>query len=165
MINLVVAYAQNRVIGKNNDLPWYLPADLKRFRQLTTGQTVIMGRKTYESILKRLGKPLPKRQNIVLSRSQQSYDGSVVAVGSLGEAIAAAKGDELFIIGGESLFRESLDMADRIYATEIQADVDGDVYFPRVDASQWRVSTSEPHLADDRNPYAYSYVTYERVKQ
>lgn len=163
MISLIVAYAANGVIGKQNDLPWYLPADLKRFKRLTSGHTVIMGRRTFESILARLGHPLPDRTNIVLTRNA-AYDskGALVAT-DLAEALSKAETEEeVFVIGGSTVFDEALPLADRIYATEIKQNLDGDVFFPEFDKSRWEVTGRESHAADDKNQFAYDFVTYER---
>ncbi len=163
MISLLVAYAKNRVIGKENDLPWYLPADLRRFRDLTTGKTIIMGRKTFGSIIARNGKPLPNRTNIVVTRdTDYAYDGVQVAH-SITEAIKMVPvGEEAFIIGGAQIFEQSLDLADRIYATEVEAEIDGDVYFPELEP-EWQEVARESHQADEKNSYNYDYVTFEKA--
>jgi dihydrofolate reductase len=165
MVSLLVAYAQNRVIGKDNDLPWYLPADLKRFKELTTGQTVIMGRKTFDAIIARNGKPLPNRTNIVITRDPDyAFEGALVAH-SIPEALVQVASDqENFIIGGAQIFEQSLPLADRIYATEVQADIDGDAYFPELSA-EWHEVGRESHKADEKNNFDYDYVTYEKTHE
>lgn len=163
MVALIVAYASNGVIGKQNDLPWYLPADLQRFKQLTTGQAVIMGRKTFESIMKRLGHPLPNRLNIVLTSSAHYDLDDVRVAASLAEALQLSKSrEEVFIIGGASVFEEGLKLAERVYATEVKADIPGDVYFPDFNKQAWREVSREPHSKDDKNQYDFDFVTYER---
>ncbi len=165
MISILVAYARSGVIGKSNDLPWYLPADLKRFKQLTTAHPVIMGRKTFNSIIKRLGHPLPDRTNVVLTRDTKfQYDGAMV-VNDLDTAIAMTQPEgEVFIIGGAQVFNQSMNVADKIYATEIDADIEGDVYFPIVDRSEWQETSREEHESDEKNPYNYAFVIYERLR-
>ena len=139
MIAIIVAIAKNNVIGSRNELPWYLPEDLKRFKQLTTNHTVIMGRKTYESIITRLGKPLPSRKNIVITSHPDSISQEgVVLFPSLQEALLAHKNDGLiFIIGGAQLFAEAIPLADTLYVTHVDKEYDGDVFFPTIDWSQW----------------------------
>ncbi|MDO8591904.1 MAG: dihydrofolate reductase [bacterium] len=167
MISILVAYSNNRVIGKANDLPWHIPADLKRFKGLTTGHTVIMGRKTYQSIVVHLGHALPDRRNIVISNSLNDPPNDIEVAHSLEEAIEMTKGDktsqDIFIVGGERVFRDALqaDIVDKIYATEIDKDVDGDVYFPSIDKTQWRETSRENH--QDGN-YKYSFVLMEHQK-
>lgn len=156
MIAIIAAVAKNNVIGKKNDLPWYLPEDLKRFKELTTGHTVIMGRRTYESIITRLGKPLPNRKNIVITRNSnyQAPEG-VVVVQSFNEALAAAGDDDAFIIGGEQIFKDAICKADTMYLTEIHRDYDGDVYFPEMFYDKWNrgVELDTPE---------YAFVIYRR---
>lgn len=166
MVSLLVAYAHNRVIGKDNDLPWYLPADLRRFKELTTGHPVIMGRKTFDSIIARNGKPLPNRTNIVVTRDPDyGFDGAMVT-NDLDEAIMMAQPQgETFVIGGAEIFRQTISLADRIYATEIDADIAGDVQFPEFDRVLWQEVSRESHEPDDKNPYRYDYVTYEKTSE
>jgi len=166
MISLLVAYAHGHVIGRNNDLPWYLPADLKRFKELTTGHPVVMGRKTFDSIISRNGKPLPNRTNIVVTRDPAYKYDSVMVAHDLDEAVMIGQPEgETFIIGGAEIFRQSLVLADRIYATEIDADIDGNVHFPEFDHAVWQEISRDHHLADDKNPYNYDYVTYEKADE
>lgn len=161
MISIIVAMAENRVIGVTNTLPWRLPEDLRHFRRLTTGHAVIMGRKNYESI----GKPLPERRNIVLTR-QPSYSASgCIVTHSPDEALSAAGDDpEIFVIGGADLYREFLPVADRLYLTLVHARIDGDTYFPHYEASEWRETGREEHSADDRHIHNYTFLTLERIR-
>lgn len=162
MTSLVVAYAKNRVIGRDNDLPWYIPDDLKHFKQLTTSKTVVMGRNTYESIVKRLGKPLPNRRNIVVSGSLKGPVDGVEITPSLEAALNLAKNDqETVFIGGQRIFDEAIEknLVDRIYATEIDAEIDGDRFFPALDMSQWTAFDRENH---EHQGLAYSFITLER---
>lgn len=158
VLNLIVAYSRNRVIGKDNELPWRLPADLAHFKRHTIGKPIIMGRKTWES----LGRPLPGRLNVVISRSGQGdYTGAVV-VDSLERALEAVKGNpEAFIIGGAQLYQQSLPIVQRIIATEIQAHIDGDAYFPPLDPQDWLEKAREPQ--PEENGLGYDFVQYERI--
>src|SRR5712664_1807844 len=150
--SLVVAMARNRVIGRNNTLPWRLPEELAHFKRVTLGHPVVMGRKTYESI----GKPLPGRLNIVVSRNRDFRAPGCKVVASLEEAYrAAGDADEVSIIGGTSLFEAALPTADRIHLTEVEADVEGDTWFPEFDRSQWQEQEIDRHPADDRHPYPF----------
>jgi len=162
MISIIAALAENRVIGVNNTLPWRLPNDLKHFRRLTTGHAIIMGRKNYESI----GKPLPERTNIVVTRNRDyRVDGCLIAH-SLDEALRLAGDDpEIFVIGGAEIYREALPRADRLYLTQVHADVRGDTFFPEIDRNGWKETACERHAADDKHAYAYSFVVFERIKK
>lgn len=160
MISLIAAKAQNGVIGSKNDLPWYLPADLRRFKELTTGHTVVMGRKTFESIVARLGHPLPNRQNVVVTRdSSFAYDGVQV----VHDTDAIRQLDDVFVIGGGELYAATVDFADRLLVTEIHADIPGDVYFPTIDPKKWREVSRETYERDDKNQYDFDFVELERV--
>lgn len=151
--------AENRVIGANNALPWRLPADLKRFRRLTTGHPVIMGRKNYQSI----GRPLPERVNIVVTRNPSFQAPGCTVVPSLAGAFAAAGADdEIFIIGGADIYAQTLAHADRMYLTLVHAHVPGDTRFPSFDLAQWTEVERELHDADPAHAYAYSFVTLAR---
>jgi dihydrofolate reductase len=156
-VSLVVAYAANRVIGRDGGLPWRLPSDMKHFRELTTGGTVVMGRKTYESIPERF-RPLPERRNLVLSSTVGALDGAEV-FGSLEAALADA-GDECFVIGGGATYAEALPRAARVYATEVAGDIDGDTYFPALDPAEWScVSAGDPVAEND---HEFTIRVYER---
>ena len=159
-ISVIVAFSEGNIIGKNNKMPWKLPADLKRFRAITTGHTVVMGRKTFESI----GKPLPNRKNIVLTSIPESII-DCITTDSLSDAIAIS-GDEteLFIIGGESVYKQTFRFADKLYVTEVNAKLDGDARFPEIDYSEWTETLREEHKADEKNQYDYTFVNYERKK-
>jgi dihydrofolate reductase len=162
MISIIVAMAENRVIGRNNALPWRLPNDLKHFRRLTTGHVVIMGRKNYESI----GKLLPERTNIIVTRNTGYAVPGARVVHSLEAAYAAAAGDdEIFVIGGAEIYRAALMRADRLYLTLVHAAVPGDTCFPDFDRNEWRQVESVRHEADEKHAYAYSFVTLERHRQ
>ncbi len=158
-ITLIAALARNRVIGQGNALPWRLPEDLKRFKELTLGHPIIMGRKTWTS----LGRPLPGRTNIVISRSPEFAAAGAVMVRSLHEAIEAAASSgtaEAFIIGGAEIFHQALPLAHRLQLTEIDRNYVGDVYFPNFDKSAWLEIARECHHS--ANGFDYAFVTYER---
>lgn len=157
-VSIVVAYGKNRVIGSNNRLPWHLPADLKHFKELTRGNTVIMGRKTFESI----GRPLTNRRNIVVTRQKEMQIPDVTTAESIEDAVSKAASDEIFIMGGEEIFRQSLHLAEKVFATEIRHTFEGDVFFPKI-GSEWKETEREDHSSDDKNKYAYSFVTYEKA--
>ena len=159
-ISLIVAMAKNRIIGINNTLPWHLPADLKHFKMLTMGHHIVMGRKTYESI----GKPLPGRTSVVITRNRELKIEGCVMSGSLPEAIAACRGDEeIFIVGGAEIFEQALPLADMLYVTEIQQDIAGDTYFPMFDKNRWREVAREQHRQEIPQPLEYHFVTYQKV--
>ena len=163
---MIVAMAKNRVIGRKNQLPWHLPEDLKYFKRVTMGKPIVMGRKTYESI----GRPLPGRLNVVLTRDAKWQTEGVVSAQTIDAAfsvaIAEAKSkekDEVMVIGGDQVYALCLPLVDRLYVTQVHAEVDGDAYFPEVDWGQWQQVSSEAHQASDNNPYDYSFVVYDRV--
>ena len=164
MKSMLVAYDRHYGIGANNDLLWQrdLPADLKRFKDLTMGNGIIMGWNTYESI----GRPLPKRQNIVMSRSLHEPVEGVVFVSSLDEAYAAVDPDkDAFVIGGGQIYALALDTVDRIYATEVdELFENADIFFPKIDPAIWAEVSREVHHKDEHNKYDYSYVIYDRKK-
>jgi len=162
IISIIVAIAKNRVIGKGNELPWSLPVDLNYFRTKTKGHPVIMGAKTHLSI----GRLLPGRKNIVLSDDPnfQPIEGAII-VKSFEEAFEAAKdSDEAFIIGGANVYKQGLNYADRLYITEVQSDVEGDILFPQFDKSQWKEILREKRKADEENKYDLDFVVYEKIK-
>nr|WP_284694865.1 type 3 dihydrofolate reductase [Photobacterium galatheae] len=155
---MVAAMAKNRVIGKDNAMPWHLPADFAWFKKVTLGKPVVMGRKTFESI----GRPLPGRHNIVISRSPEFSAEGVTVVGSLDAAKAAAGDvDELMIIGGGSVYAECLPIADRLYLTFIELSVDGDTCFPDW-GEGWQQTYQETYSADDKNAHDMAFVVLER---
>ena len=163
MVSANVAMAKNRVIGKHNDLPWYLPADLKRVKEITTGNTIIMGRKTADSIVDRIGHGLPNRKNIVVTRSGSYEHDGFVAVKSIEDALQLVEG-EAFIFGGAQIYELSLPYLDRMYITEVQAEIDGDIYFPEFAMSEWTEVSREQHQKDEKNHYDYDFVELVRNK-
>lgn len=157
-ITIVVAIASNHAIGKNNQLLWHLPNDLKHFKNITSGGTVIMGRKTFDSV----GRPLPKRRNIVITRQDISIEGCEV-VKSIEDAIALCKTEaEAFIVGGAEIYRQAMPLTNRIYLTIVHHDFDGDSFFPEIDPAQWRETSHEDHQPDEKHAYGYSFITLER---
>lgn len=164
---MIVAQSSNRVIGRDNKLPWYLPGDLKYFKQATMGKPIIMGRKTFESI----GKPLPGRLNIVISRDASFTAQGIKVVMSLPEAIELAESqalidgvDEAMIIGGAQIYALALPEVERLYITQVHADIEGDAYFPEFNRSQWAELGREDFSAQGPNPYDYSFIVYQRSK-
>ena len=159
--SLIVAMSQNNVIGREGDLPWRLSADLRRFKALTMGHHIVMGRKTYESI----GRQLPGRTMVVVTR-QDDYTAEFATVAhSLSAAIETAQGsgdEEVFIIGGGEIYRQALDLVDRIHLTRVEAEISGDTYFPEFDLSRWQLIEQEIHDADEKNEYPYRFEIYER---
>lgn len=158
-LTLIAAVARNGVIGQDNRLPWHLPADLKHFKALTTGHAVIMGRKTWESLPEKF-RPLPGRQNIVVTRNAAYRAEGAVVVTSLPAAVAAAQGDEAFVIGGAELYATALPLADCLQLTEITADFAGDTHFPAIDPRQWHETAREAHK--DAAGFDYAFVIYRR---
>jgi dihydrofolate reductase len=156
-ITLIAAMAQNRVLGKNNQLIWHIPNDLKHFKELTQGHTVIMGRKTYES----MGRPLPKRTNIVISRQANYGAPGCTVVSNLEKALALATADaQPFIIGGAEIYKLALPHADKMELTLIEAEFEGDTFFPEFSDDQWQLVADEKQTADAKNPYPYRFLTY-----
>ena len=155
IISLIAAIGKNNVIGKDNSLPWKLPEDMKRFKELTSGKPVIMGRKTFESI----GKPLPNRKNIIITRDKNYRAKNCIVVHSVEGALKAAKGnEEVMIIGGEQIFKLFLPIANRMYLTFIDEDFEGDAYFPDYNKNEWKEVKREEH----ENDYKYVFVDLER---
>jgi dihydrofolate reductase len=161
-LSLIWAQAANGIIGKDNQLPWRLSADLARFKQLTLGHTLLMGRKTYESI----GKPLPKRVTVVLTRQTAFVvPSSVHVVRDWDSAMQFCRlVDEIFVAGGAELYALALPHADKLYVTRIEHDYEGDTRFPEVDWKQWRKIEDEPHAVSESFPYAFRFETYERIR-
>ena len=160
IISLVAAVSENRVIGKDNALPWNLPADLRHFKELTIGKPVIMGFKTFESI----GKPLSNRTNIVLCKEKVEIPGCTV-VHSIEEALqAVGNAEEVMIIGGGSVYAQFLPKADRMYLTRVHAEVEGDTYFPEFNQDEWKEIERVNHEKDEQHPYSFRFVTFERKK-
>lgn len=161
MIAIIAAIDKHNALGFENKLLFYLPDDLKRFKALTTGHTVVMGRKTFDSLPKGA---LPNRRNIVLSRNTELELPGAEIYSSLDEALAHCEGEEqVFIIGGASVYKQAMPLADRLYLTEIDAEAEkADVYFPMVNEEEWREIKRDAHLADSRHPYDFTFVDYER---
>ncbi|MDX1568838.1 MAG: dihydrofolate reductase [Xanthomonadales bacterium] len=158
-IALIVAMDRNRAIGRDGDMPWHLPADLRHFKATTMDHAVIMGRKTFDSI----GRPLPRRQNIVLTRDHGWRGDGVQVVHDLDAAIRLAMTDPVFVIGGGELYRAVLPAADLLFVTEIDTQVRGaDTFFPEIDPSRWTEESRSEHFADERNPFSLCFVKYTR---
>lgn len=155
MISLIVAYARNQVIGKDGDMPWHLPADLKNVKELTTGKTIVMGRKTFESI----GKPLPNRKNIVLTRSQDFHPEGVDVVHTKEEVLAMG---DVIIFGGAEIYRQFLDVVDRLYITEIDLETEGDTFFPAWDRDAYSLVDKREGIVDEKNVHPHAFYVYER---
>ena len=167
IISLIAALSKNRVIGKNNDLPWSLPDDSKYFMQTTKGHHAIMGRKNYDSIPQKF-KPLPNRTNIVVTRQSSFIAPGCIVVNSLDRALEIALGNgeqEAFVIGGAEIYRLALAQADKLYLTEIEAVIEGDTFFPEFDKGAWHEVSRTKHLADERHPYSFDFVVYEKNKK
>jgi dihydrofolate reductase len=161
IISAIVARAENRIIGRENDLPWHLPGDLKWFKSKTAGRHVIMGRKSFES----LSKPLPNRVNIVITRDQSWYHSGVVIVKSIPEALNYARKageEEVFILGGGKIYDQLKSMWHRLYLTEVHAIIEGDTFFPEIDLADYILSFEEHHEADEKNQYAFTFKVLER---
>jgi len=161
MISIIVAIAKNNVIGKNNDLPWRLSGDLKNFAKITTGKSVLMGKKTFQSIFNRLGKPLPNRKNYVLSRTENSIEG-VEIVRDINEFLQKHKDEDVFVIGGVNAFETALPITDRLYITEVDYSPEGDAFFPKFNINDWKLISEEKHTKDEKNEYNYTFQIYER---
>ena len=161
MTTIVVAMGEKNEIGFNNQLLWHLPKDLKHFKDLTSGHPIIMGRKTYESI----GKPLPNRTNIVISRKKDWFVEGILIVGSIKEAVKFAKkiDEEVFIIGGGNIYGQTMDIVDKLEVTLVKADLEADTYFPKIDPKVWKKTGEECHAKDEKNQYDFCFQTFERV--
>ncbi len=160
MISIIVAIAENLAIGKNNDLLWHIPGDMKYFKRVTSGHPVIMGKRTYDSLPRR---PLPNRRNIVITDLPgETIDGCEMAY-SIEDAVALCNpGEENFIIGGASVYRQFLPVTDRLYLTRVHKSFEGDVFFPELDFSAWQLISREDHGPDEQNDFTYSYEIYDR---
>ena len=161
MVSIIVAIAQNGTIGDKNSLLWHIKEDMRFFRTTTSGHAVIMGRKTFESLG---SKPLPKRTNIVITRSDVKFEGALTAH-SLEEAIAMAEGDEeIFIMGGAQIYAIAMDVADRMYITRVERDYEGDTSYPEIDYSKWRLVSEERHERGEEYEYPFEFRVYDRAK-
>ena len=163
IVSMIAAMANNRIIGKDNQMPWHMPADLKHFKSVTLGKPVVMGRKTYESI----GKALPGRLNIVVTRDKDYHLDDATVVSSPEEAVSAAgEIEELMVIGGGTIYQHFLPLCQRLYITDIKLKVSGDTQFPDYQSSyEWQEIDCEYHNADDKNPYPYCFKTLQKVTQ
>ncbi|MRM97120.1 dihydrofolate reductase [Riemerella anatipestifer] len=163
MTTIIVAMGKNNEIGFNNQLLWHLPKDLKHFKNLTSGHPIIMGRKTYESI----GKPLPNRTNIVVSQKNDWFEEGILIVGTLKEAIKFAKkiDENIFIIGGGSIYEQTIDQADRLEVTLVDTTLEADTFFPKINSKEWLKTDEICHKKDEQNPYNFCFQTYERVQK
>lgn len=166
LISIIVAVSENNIIGRNNDLPWHLPADMKFFKDTTMGHCVVMGRKNFHSIPDKY-RPLEGRTNIVVTRQKDFYADGAVVVYSIDEAIELAKSKketECFIIGGGEIFAQSLKYCDRVYLTRIHRSFEGDVHFPVLSPGEWKETSRRDIPADEKNKYPFSFLTYEKVE-
>lgn len=162
-VSIIAAVADNYAIGKNNALPWHLPADMKHFKNLTTGHAVVMGRKTFESLP---NGPLPNRKNIVLSTIMEGDFDKYFEATSLHDAVDLCENvDKLFVIGGATLFNQYIEDVDHMYITWVHANVEADTFFPKFDQKEWKEISREEHKADDKNEYDYTFCEYERIKK
>jgi len=166
ILSMIVATANNNVIGKDNDMPWHLPADLAYFKKVTLGKPIIMGRKTYESI----GRPLPGRRNIVISRDESYQSDGIDTVTSVEQAIALVDGsdgsegvEEIMVIGGGAIYKHCLPAAQRLYVTHINAEIEGDTQFPHYDDGSWKKVASEVRASDEKNAYQLDFCVYVKV--
>ncbi len=158
IVTFVVAAAANNAIGKDNQLLWKLPTDLKHFKTITSGHTIVMGRKTFDS----MGKPLPNRRNIVITRNPDLKIEGAEVTQSLAEVLERCKKDgEVFVIGGAEIYKEALERTNRIYLTRVHKAFDGDAYFPDLDPKKWVEVAREDHQADEKNPIDFSFITLE----
>ncbi|MBY0432615.1 MAG: dihydrofolate reductase [Cyclobacteriaceae bacterium] len=166
MVSLIAALTKNRVIGKNNDLPWHLPDDMKYFMKTTSGHAVIMGRKNYDSIPEKF-RPLPNRTNMVVTRNRNFQAPGCLIFHSVEEALNKARSsneEEAFVIGGAEIYALSLPLATRLYLTEIDAELQGDTHFPQTDSRQWKEISRKHHDPDERHAYGFDFVVYEKNK-
>jgi dihydrofolate reductase len=162
LVSAIVAVAKHHIIGKDNDIPWYLPADLKYFKEKTLNHHIIMGRKCFDSI----GKPLPKRTNIIVSRNPFLISSNCTIARSIEEALEVAYDNqetEAFIIGGGEIYRQSMDFLDKIYLTEVAVEVQGDITFPEIDSTIWKLISEVRHTKDEKNEWDYTFKVFERV--
>ena len=158
-ISLIVAMATNRAIGLNNEMPWHLSADLKKFKQITMGAPILMGRKTYESI----GRLLPGRTNIIISRNSDYQQDGCLVFNSIEQAVASCqKYDEIFVIGGATFYEAMIELADKLYLTEINKEFEADTFFPVINRAEWKEVAREDILNDSTVDFSYSFITLEK---
>lgn len=162
MTTIVVAMGEKNEIGFKNQLLWHLPKDLKHFKDITSGHPVIMGRKTYESI----GKPLPNRTNIVISRKKDWFEEGILIVGSIKEAVKFAKkiDENVFIIGGGNIYEQTMEIVDKLEVTLVKADLEADTFFPKINEKIWKKTDEICHEKDEKNQFDFCFQTYERIK-
>lgn len=159
-ITLIVAAAENNAIGKDNQMPWHLPNDFKYFKKSTLGHSVVMGRKTFESI----GRPLPDRRNIILTRDQNYINPDIDVANSIDEVLTYCRDErEIFIIGGANIYRQTLALAHRVLLTRVHTVVDGDAFFPELPPTEWELTSSEHHQKDEKHAFDYTFEVWERV--
>jgi dihydrofolate reductase len=162
IISAIVAVAHNNIIGKDNEIPWYLPADFAYFKRVTLNHHIIMGRNCYESI----GRPLPKRTNIVVTRNPFFIVSGCITVHSIEEGLQIAQQNdetEAFIIGGGEIYKQTMHLLDRVYLTQVDVNTEGDVFFPTLDPADWRLVSHEKHTKDEKNDWDYTFQVYERT--
>lgn len=161
MTTIVVAMGEKNEIGFENKLLWHLPKDLKHFKDITSGHPIIMGRKTYESI----GKPLPNRTNIVISRKKNWFEEGILIVGSIKEAVKFAKkiDENVFIIGGGNIYEQTMEIADKLEVTLVKADLEADTFFPKIDTKIWKKTVEVCHEKDEKNQYDFCFQTFEKI--
>ncbi len=160
MITIIAAIAKNNALGKDNDLIWHLPADLKRFKKVTSGHHILMGRNTFESI----GKPLPNRTSVIITRNQDYFKDGCLIANSIEEALELSKDDDAFIIGGAQIYKQAIEkgLVDKLDITIVHQDFEADVFFPEIDMNVWKEVAREDFKADEKNKYDYSFVSYVR---
>lgn len=159
MLTLIAAAGENNELGKNNDLVWHLPDDFKRFKKITSGHHIIMGRKTFDSF----PQPLPNRTHVVITRQENFKKPGIIVVHSLERAIELTKDDpQPFVIGGGEIYKMAIDVADKIELTRVHGEFEADTFFPEIDESQWKLISEEYHEKDEKHKYAFTYLTYER---
>jgi dihydrofolate reductase len=162
MVTIIAAIANNNALGKDNDLIWHLPADLKRFKKVTTGHHILMGRNTYESI----GKPLPNRTTVIITRNSDYKAAGCIVVDSIERAIEVASADEhVFIIGGAQIYKQTMEsnLVDQLDITQVHSEFDADVFFPEIDTAIWRETSREDFEPDEKNKYNYSFISYKKA--
>ncbi|MDR2283483.1 MAG: dihydrofolate reductase [Sphingobacterium sp.] len=158
-ITLIVAAAENNAIGKDNQMPWHLPNDFKYFKKSTIDHSIVMGRKTFESI----GKPLPERRNIVLTRDQQYNNPGIDVANSLQDVLTYCRDErEIFIIGGANIYQQALPLAQRVLLTRVHATIDGDAFFPELPSTEWELVSQEKHNKDEKHAYDYTFEVWEK---